>query len=204
MSPAPSRTLEARREVSSSEAASLQGKPAKTPIIAGAVCGAALLIAWIIGFAIYFRKRYNRKRQKRLAEEGLAEPPEEKRAANASTERFIIPPDPAVLMGLAKPGEMVYVPPSTTTKSRRNSSDTTVSQKNNLRRPSHSSRTGPSEKGGSFSRPTHTRNQSSKGGRSIHSARKHSTSRSRPSSPKATPNDIEDDMTIPLNPTRDI
>ncbi|KAH6914357.1 hypothetical protein BKA70DRAFT_1421136 [Coprinopsis sp. MPI-PUGE-AT-0042] len=108
MSPYMSPTLEARREVTSSEAASLQGKPAKTPIIAGATCGAVLFVAWVVGFAIYFRKRYNRKQRKRLAEEGKCDPPPEKVNPNASTERFIIPPDPAVLMGIAKPGEMVY------------------------------------------------------------------------------------------------
>ncbi|KAG2016124.1 hypothetical protein CC2G_009325 [Coprinopsis cinerea AmutBmut pab1-1] len=117
MSPtSPSRTLEARREVSSSEAAALQGKPAKTPIIAGVVCGVSLFLAWVIGFAIYFRKRYNRKKRKRLAEEGKCDPPPEKLNPNASTERFIIPPDPAVLMGIAKPGEMVH-----TSKSRQSS-----------------------------------------------------------------------------------
>ncbi|TFK23958.1 hypothetical protein FA15DRAFT_670049 [Coprinopsis marcescibilis] len=118
-----SRTLEAR-DVSASESASLQGQPAKTPIIAGAVCGGVLFIAWVIGFAIYFRKRYNRKKQKRLAEQGKAEPPKEKLPPNASTERFIIPPDPAVLLGYAKPGEMVYTPPPS--KSRRSSDNNSL------------------------------------------------------------------------------
>ena len=109
-------TLAARGDVSESEAVSLQGKPAKTPIIAGAVCGAVLFIAWVVGFAVYFRKRYNRKQRKRAAEEGKCDPPPEKVNPNASTERFIIPPDPAVLMGIAKPGEMVYKAKSRTSE----------------------------------------------------------------------------------------
>lgn len=83
----------------------LSRKPAKTPLIAGVVCGAVLFIAWAIGFAVYFRKRYNRKKAKRLAEQGMGEAPKEKIHPDAETE-YIIPPDPAVLLGLAKPGEI--------------------------------------------------------------------------------------------------
>lgn len=97
-----SRTQYVRAE-NSSEAVSLQGKPAKTPIIAGSVCGGVLLLAWIIGFSIYFRKRYVRKKLKRAAAAiGLPPPPELK--SRPETEKVVIPPDPAVLLGQRAPG----------------------------------------------------------------------------------------------------
>jgi hypothetical protein len=49
------------------EDCSLKGKPAKTPIIAGTICGTVMLVAWVIGFTIYCRKR--RRRNRLLAEE---------------------------------------------------------------------------------------------------------------------------------------
>ncbi|KIK67164.1 hypothetical protein GYMLUDRAFT_257096 [Collybiopsis luxurians FD-317 M1] len=85
--------------VSSSEAASLHGHKAKTPIIAGSICGGVVCLAWLIGFAIYFRKRYKRK----LRNQGKL-PAREKKSIESNTERIIIPPDPAILMGY-QPGE---------------------------------------------------------------------------------------------------
>ncbi|KAF9010570.1 hypothetical protein BDQ17DRAFT_1346454 [Cyathus striatus] len=69
-------------------------------------------VAWIIGFAIYFRKRYQRKQRKRLAALGVPVPPKEKEAKDSSEERIIIPPDPAVLLGQHKPGEFAFLQPS--------------------------------------------------------------------------------------------
>ncbi|KAH9485093.1 hypothetical protein JR316_0002000 [Psilocybe cubensis] len=94
------------RAVSSSEAASLGGKKAKTPIIAGSICGGVLFLAWVIGFAIYFRKRINRKKRNRLIAQGKATPRE--KDLDIPTEKIVIPPDPAVLLGRAKPGENVF------------------------------------------------------------------------------------------------
>jgi len=99
------RTLVARA-VSPSEAASLGGKKAKTPIIAGSICGGLMLLAWVIGFGIYFRKRYNRKQRNRLIAEGKAAPRE--KDLEVAKEKIIIPPDPAVLLGQRKPGEMAF------------------------------------------------------------------------------------------------
>jgi len=90
------------RAVSSSEAASLKGKPAKTPIIAGTVCGALVVIAWLIGFTIYFRKRYHRKKRKRAAIAAGVPPPEVK--SRPQQEKVVIPPDPAVYLGQREPG----------------------------------------------------------------------------------------------------
>lgn len=113
------------RATSSSEAASLHGydrrsripfplthnqlikltirrTPAKTPIIAASICGGVLFIAWIIGFTIYFRKRYNRKKRKLAAIAAGMAPPEVK--ARPETEKVVIPPDPAVLLGQRRPG----------------------------------------------------------------------------------------------------
>lgn len=65
-----------------------------------------MFFAWVIGFVVYFRKRTNRKRRKRLIEEGKAQLRE--KDLKALQERVIIPPDPAVLFGHRKPGEMVF------------------------------------------------------------------------------------------------
>ncbi|KAH7874564.1 uncharacterized protein C8R40DRAFT_1069943 [Lentinula edodes] len=52
-------------------------------------------LAWIIGFAIYFRKRYKRK----LRNEGKLPPLESKKVKEESQEKIVIPPDPAILFG---------------------------------------------------------------------------------------------------------
>lgn len=92
--------------VSSSEAASLGGKKAKTPIIAGSICGSLLLIAWIIGFAVYFKKRYRRKERNRLIAAGEMAPRE--KDVRPPAEKVVIPPDPAVLLGQRRPGEHAF------------------------------------------------------------------------------------------------
>lgn len=77
-------------------------KPAKTPIIAGSVCGGVLLLAWTVGFSIYFRKRYKRKQLERAAAAIGMPPPEIK--SRPPVEEVVIPPDPAVLLGHHKAG----------------------------------------------------------------------------------------------------
>jgi len=94
------------RAVDSSAAAALGGKRALTPIIAGSICGGLMLIIWIIGFAVYFRKRAKRKERNRLIAAGKAQPRE--KDLEALKQKVIIPPDPAVLLGHRKPGEMVF------------------------------------------------------------------------------------------------
>ncbi|KAJ3724841.1 hypothetical protein C8R42DRAFT_462238 [Lentinula raphanica] len=79
---------------SSSTAASTSSKP-KTPIIAGSVCGGVLGLAWIIGFAIYFRKRYKRKLRKR----GKIPPLNVEQPKEEPPEKIVMPPDPALLTG---------------------------------------------------------------------------------------------------------
>ncbi|KAK7472652.1 hypothetical protein VKT23_000765 [Stygiomarasmius scandens] len=90
------------RAVSTSEEASLHGQKAKTPIIAGSICGGVLGLAWILGFAIYFRKRIRRKRRNRAAVAAGQTLPEK---TKQTEEKIIIPPDPAVLMGYP-PGKL--------------------------------------------------------------------------------------------------
>ncbi|RXW25071.1 hypothetical protein EST38_g813 [Candolleomyces aberdarensis] len=180
--------VQRRDPASSSEAASLGGKPAKTPIIAGSICGAVLLISWIIGFAIYFRKRANRKKRKRLAEEGLCEPPPEKGIpTRSSSERIVIPPDPAVLLGYAKPGEIVHVPreksPPKTPSHSRSHSTASVKQQPQVPTPSRPAPLVKTKSHGHHHKKSHS-----------HS---HSSSKSRPSSPKRAEVDEE---TAPLNP----
>jgi len=65
-----------------------------------------MVIAWIIGFAIYFRKRYNRKLRNRAIAAGEAEP--RPKDLEQPKEKVIIPPDPAVLLGQRQPGEHVF------------------------------------------------------------------------------------------------
>jgi hypothetical protein len=77
-------------------------KPPQTPIIAGSVCGGVLILAWIIGFSIYFRKRWKRKQLNRAAAAIGMPPPEVK--SRPQTEKVVIPPDPAVLLSQRQPG----------------------------------------------------------------------------------------------------
>jgi len=65
-----------------------------------------LFIAWTFGVIVYIRKRYNRKQRKRLIAEGKAQPRE--KDLKILQEKVVIPPDPAVLLGHRKAGEMVF------------------------------------------------------------------------------------------------
>ncbi|KAG6866744.1 hypothetical protein C0991_011403 [Blastosporella zonata] len=78
----------------------------KTPMIAGSVCGGVMGIAWIIGFTIYFRKRYRRKILKRKIAEGKAV--QKTKPSKIPDERIIVPPDPAILLGHRLPGENAF------------------------------------------------------------------------------------------------
>ncbi|KAF8973075.1 hypothetical protein BDZ97DRAFT_1912658 [Flammula alnicola] len=94
------------RGVNSSEVASLGGKKALTPILAGSICGGLMLIIWIIGFGIYFRKRYRRKQRNRLVAAGKAAP--RPKDVEVPKEKIVIPPDPAVLLGQYQPGASLF------------------------------------------------------------------------------------------------
>ncbi|KAF8197844.1 hypothetical protein BJ912DRAFT_1055534 [Pholiota molesta] len=94
------------RAANSSEAAALGGKKALTPIIAGSICGGGLFIIWVIGFAVYFRKRYRRKQRNRLIAAGKAEP--RPKDLELAKEKIVIPPDPAVLLGQHQAGETLF------------------------------------------------------------------------------------------------
>ncbi|KAJ7346797.1 hypothetical protein DFH08DRAFT_202225 [Mycena albidolilacea] len=78
---------------------------AKTPMLAGAIAGSIMGAAYVVGFTIYFWKRCKRKKLHRRIKEGKAEPkvePEPK-------EKIVIPPDPAVLLGHNRPGDIIVV-----------------------------------------------------------------------------------------------
>ncbi|KAF9567973.1 hypothetical protein CPC08DRAFT_757856 [Agrocybe pediades] len=96
----------AARAVNPEQSNNLGGKKAKTPIIAGSICGGIVLLAWLIGFAVYFRKRYNRKKRNQLIAQGKAQPRE--KDIEMVKEKVIIPPDPAVLLGQRQPGEVAF------------------------------------------------------------------------------------------------
>lgn len=99
--------------VNPSESASLKGHKAKTPIIAGVTTAACLLLAWLILLLLWLRKRRRRRRRVRA---GLAPDPtrdeDDERAPVRPKSTFIIPPDPAVLAGLRRPGEVVVGEPT--------------------------------------------------------------------------------------------
>ena len=67
---------------------------ALTPMLAGSICGGVLVLAWIVGLIWYLLKRRKRKGQYQDPSEEIDQ-----------TERYIIPPDPAILEGNMKPDE---------------------------------------------------------------------------------------------------
>lgn len=60
-----------------------------------------LLLAWTIGFIIYFRKRSNRRKQKNAAIAAGLPPPELK--TRPGIERVVIPPDPVTFFNQRRP-----------------------------------------------------------------------------------------------------
>jgi hypothetical protein len=81
-----------------------------TPIIAGSVCGAVMGLAYIIGFTIYIVKRRRRKqRAAKMAASGTPPllPPQKKRS-KSEEQHVVIPPDPAIVLGLRRPGEKAF------------------------------------------------------------------------------------------------
>ncbi|KAG5647028.1 hypothetical protein DXG03_001398 [Asterophora parasitica] len=78
----------------------------KTPLIAGSVCGGVMGIAWIIGFTIYFRKRYKHKQLKRKIAAGKAV--QKQKPSKVPEEKVVVPPDPAILLGHRMPGEQAF------------------------------------------------------------------------------------------------
>ncbi|KLO14626.1 hypothetical protein SCHPADRAFT_903159 [Schizopora paradoxa] len=92
------------RAESSSEAAALpNGEKALTPIIAGSISGSIIGVAWIVAVVYALVKRHRRK--KRYKKAGRPDLAHEQPRPDA----FIVPPDPAVVMGERTPGERVYV-----------------------------------------------------------------------------------------------
>jgi len=83
------------RGVNASESASLHGRKALTPIIAGAVSGGFVAIAWVIGFIVHFVKRRQHEAAaiaagyKSYRDFIVAKP-------TPNSMAFRIPPDPAV------------------------------------------------------------------------------------------------------------
>lgn len=69
---------------------------AKTPIIAGAASGAFIAVAWIIALLYFYARRHKRRQKADAALLGRD---------GRDTERYIIPPDPAVMNGVAHAGE---------------------------------------------------------------------------------------------------
>jgi len=64
-----------------------------------------MFLAWTIGFIIYFRKRYKRRERHRLIAAGRATPKQSD--LDIPPENVFIPPDPAVLLGQYRPGEII-------------------------------------------------------------------------------------------------
>ncbi|TFK81203.1 hypothetical protein K466DRAFT_591402 [Polyporus arcularius HHB13444] len=87
---------------SESREAALHGHRALTPILSGAISGGIVGVAWIIGIIVWLYKRHRRARRAKAAGyrsyREFLDPPKKQDA-------FIIPPDPAVLKGQARPGQ---------------------------------------------------------------------------------------------------
>ncbi|KAH7916545.1 hypothetical protein BJ138DRAFT_1096984 [Hygrophoropsis aurantiaca] len=83
------------RAGNASESASLNGHKAMTPILAGSICGGVIGLAWIIGLVWYLLRRHKRRQEEAKIAAGLQVP----RNPKDKTERYIIPPDPAILQG---------------------------------------------------------------------------------------------------------
>lgn len=72
---------------------------AKTPIIAGAASGACIAVAWIIALIYFYARRHKRRQKVDAALLGRG---------GGDAEQYIIPPDPAVMNGIAHAGEYRY------------------------------------------------------------------------------------------------
>jgi hypothetical protein len=72
-----------------------------------------MFLAWSIALTIYCRKRYRRRERRRLVAVGKATP--KKTDLDIPQENVIILPDPAVLLGQCKPGEVI-IPESRNTR----------------------------------------------------------------------------------------
>lgn len=74
-----------------------------TPIIAGSICGGLLALAWSIGLIVYLIKRRKRKERDAKVAAGAALPKKKD-----PEQKFIIPPDPAIVLGHRLPGESAF------------------------------------------------------------------------------------------------
>ncbi|KAI0779304.1 hypothetical protein C8Q74DRAFT_1258358 [Fomes fomentarius] len=101
----PTRTISARGLTpSESSEAALHGQRALTPIYSGAISGGIVGIAWIVGLVVWLYKRHRRARRAKAAgyrsHREFLDPPK-------TQDAFIIPPDPAVIKGQARPGQKI-------------------------------------------------------------------------------------------------
>ncbi|KAH8119268.1 hypothetical protein DFH11DRAFT_434355 [Phellopilus nigrolimitatus] len=98
----PTSVFQARTETSSEAAALPHGEKALTPIIAGTISGTCVGLAWFITLVVILVKRRRRKRW--YKEVGRSA---EEEAKAKTHDVFIVPPDPAVLLGKRQPGERI-------------------------------------------------------------------------------------------------
>jgi hypothetical protein len=86
------------------ESPGISSHKAKTPIIAGCICGGVLFIAYIVGFIVYLTKRRRRRELRAKIAAGAVPPPT---PPDGQTDCVIIPPDPAIVLGIRQPGERI-------------------------------------------------------------------------------------------------
>ena len=79
---------------------------ALTPILSGAISGGIVGVAWIIGIIVWLYKRHRRARRAKAA--GFRSY-REFLDPHKTKDAFILPPDPAVVKGQARPGQS-FVP----------------------------------------------------------------------------------------------
>jgi hypothetical protein len=78
---------------------------AKTPIIAGSICAVLLVIGWSVALISYLVRRRKKKTRAKKVAAGMKPP----KPVPQPPEKYIIPPDPAVVLGQRQPGEHVVV-----------------------------------------------------------------------------------------------
>jgi len=100
----PTRSLRIRDNTSTwtSTSSPPPGHKPTTPLVSGTVCGGLVAIAWLFTLVWYLYRRRNRVRKDRLVEAGVEEPPPRRQ-----DDKYIIPPDPAILEGQKQPGAHV-------------------------------------------------------------------------------------------------
>ncbi|KAI0062889.1 hypothetical protein BV25DRAFT_1899608 [Artomyces pyxidatus] len=86
-----------------SEWDNLHGRRAKTPWVSAAVSMTCVGIMWLIIFVMWVFKSRQRRRDKRRIRQGR-----KPKHTQPVVPNYIVPPDPAILLGQRKPGDCAF------------------------------------------------------------------------------------------------